>query len=536
MVVPPNPDALLPARIRRLANAEYDTTVQALFGDAAAKPTAEFDFPPDARQSGFTLNDAQRVDPIVAKQLAAAAQSIAAGVKANVNGFAPCSDPNPGEACAKQFIESFGAKVYRRPLAPDEIDGPAANDGLLDLYKVGAEGATYADGIELVVRGMLQSAGFLYLTELGDAAPAGGKVQLTPHEIAASLSYMATAGPPSEALLDSALSGALATPEGRRQAMADLLENGGTRARDRSVRLISEWLGIDRISATAEDSNVYADFEAVKQPFQRESEEFIAEVLARSTGTVGELLGADYTFSSGMLEQPLAKFYGVNPAAGRIRLEKRRGILNQGAFLSVFAHAHESSPVLRGVTIGRRIACLTIRSPSELNIVVTPPLPDPEVTTRDRFDKHSTDAACRGCHASIDPFGFAFEQYDGMGQFRTQENQPGRTDGPRVDSSTVIALGTDFDGSYANSDELAAKLAESAEVRECFARHVFRASFGRSDSVAQTAEREFIRYWHELWNAEDPAVRADLNEQADFERIMLALAQSPAVVQRIVTP
>jgi hypothetical protein len=534
---PANPDALLPARIRRLANAEYDTSVQVLLDDAGLSPSAEFDFPPDARQAGFTVNDAQRVDPIVARQLAAAAESLAGVVKARVNELAPCSDPSLGEACARRFIEAFGAKVYRRPLAPDEIDGPAEDDGLLDLYRVGAEGASHADGIELVVRGMLQSAGFLYLTELGEgSAASGSKVELTPYEIAASLSYMATAGPPAEALVSSALAGALATAEGRRQAMADLLVQGGTRARDRSVRLIQEWIGIDRIGSTAKDSNVYAGFDAVKQPLERESREFVVEVLSRSTSTVGELLGADFTYSSGMLEEPLAKLYGVASSQGRIPLQTRRGLLNQGAFLSVFAHAHESAPVLRGVAIGRRVACLGILSPSELDIVVTPPMPDPAKTTRQRFDIHATDAACSSCHDLIDPIGFAFEQYDGMGQFRTQENQPGRNDGPRIDSSTVIRIGSDFDGTFANSDELAVKLAQSAQVRECFARHLFRGSIGRSDASALLAEQEFIRYWHELWAAEDPGVRADPNEEADFARIMLALAQSPALTQRIVMP
>ncbi len=112
-------------------------------------------------------------------------------------------------------------------------------------------------------------------------------------------------------------------------------------------------------------------------------------MFGRSTGTIGELLNADYTYSSGTLEAPLAQLYGVNAAQGRISLERRRGILNQGAFLSVFAHAHESSPVLRGVTIGRRLACLPIQSPSELNILVAPPLPDLSKSTRERFAAHS---------------------------------------------------------------------------------------------------------------------------------------------------
>jgi hypothetical protein len=340
---------------------------------------------------------------------------------------------------------------------------------------------------------------------------------------------MATAAPPSAELVEAALAGGLDTPLGRKQAMKALLESGADRVRARIVRVIQEWLGTDRMSATAKDSNVYRDFDAVKQPFERESSEFIAEVLLGSTGTVGELLHADYTYSSGTIEAPLAQLYGVSSAQGRIRLDKRRGILNQGAFLAVFAHAHESAPVLRGVTIGRRVACLPIGSPTALNIVVTPPLPDPSKTTRQRFDVHSQDVDCRGCHDIIDPLGFAFEHYDGMGKFRT-------TDGPPVDSQVSVALGSDFDGDYADSDALAQKLAESAQVRECFARHLFRASIGRSDPLVDAAEQEFVRTWQALWALEDPAVQANAADQGNFARILLSLVETANFGERLVNP
>src|SRR5215831_11501136 len=115
---PPPPGgtlALMPARIRRLTNAEYDASVQALLGTKQA--LAVTTFPPDARQDSFTLNDAQRVDPVLAKQLADAAKQLAA--EATQNGTlatqAPCADPiKGGDACARAFIQSFGAAAYRR--------------------------------------------------------------------------------------------------------------------------------------------------------------------------------------------------------------------------------------------------------------------------------------------------------------------------------------------------------------------------------------------------------------------------------------
>ena len=534
--VPISADPEIPARIRRLANAEYDTSVQVLLNDGALLPSKDLDFTPDARQAGFTLNDAQRVDPVVAKQYAAAANALAETVKARVSSLAPCSDPNPGETCARSFIEKFGAKVYRRPLTQEEIDGPAANDGLLDLYRVGAEGATYADGIEVVVRGMLQSAGFLYLTELGagtGAPSAGTKLKLTPHELASALSYLVMGGPPQDDLLNSALAGELDMPEARGRALDRMLDSGGSAER-RMVRLMQEWLGIDRLSSTSKDSTVYAKFDAVKAPLQRESQEFIAQVL-KASGNVSELLGADYTYSNATLEPPLQELYGVGAAQGKVPLN-RRGILNQGAFLSVYAHAHESGPVLRGVTIAKRILCLPLRSPTELNIVVVPPVPDPSKTTRERFAIHSKDAACAGCHALIDPLGFAFEQYDGMGQFRTQEVLPNQSSGPPVDSHVVLASGTPIDGEYADSDELAVALAGSPAVRECFARHLFRGSIGRSDGAVFEAENAFVRYWQEAWDGLPADQRGNADDQGNYRRILRALVQNPFFTQRIVKP
>lgn len=514
----PTPTGYLPARIRRLSNAEYDASIRALLG-LDGSPSSEFDFPPDARQDGFSLNDAQRVDSVVARQLAASAEAIAAEVKARALELAPCSDPQPGEACARAFIESFGKRVYRRALTVEEIDGPDLNDGLLDMYRLGAEGATYADGIELVVRAMLQSAGFLYLTELGEGTAAPGTVvSLTPDETAASLAFIVTGAPPDDALLAAAAAGDLATPEGRAREVERLLAPNGP-ARERLIRVISEWLGIDRIEKTAKDSNVYPGFDAIRDPLRRESQDFITHVLWGSTATVPELLAADFTYSEGPLPQPLAQYYGVGSASGRIPLANRRGILNQGAFLSVYAHAHESAPVLRGVAVGRRVLCEPVPSPTELNIVVVPPVPDPTKTTRERFAIHATDSECQGCHRVIDSIGFSFEQYDGMGQFRTHEG-----DNP-VDSSVTIDFGKSYDGSYANSDELATAIATMPEVRACFARHLFRASAGRSDAAALAVEEAFLSAWSAMPEA----------DQSNILKTLIAFAEHPLFTQRMVT-
>jgi hypothetical protein len=496
---------LLPARIRRLTNAEYDASVQALLG-TSQKPSATF--PPDARQGSFTLNDAQRVDPVLAKQLDVAAQALVTEARGNgkLAALASCGGA-AGEACAKTFINGFGARAYRRPLGSDETTA------LVAVYHVGADGATHDEGIDLVARAMLQSAAFLYVTELGDEAARTAKVTLTANETAAALSYVLAAGPPDQALLDAAGAGALATADGREQQARRLLALSG--GRERAVRVVREWFGIDRIGDTAKDTTVYPAFAGVKSSMEAESVAFIDDVLTSGTGTVGELLGADWTIA----DAPLAAVYGVSSAGtGHTSLAPvgRRGLLNQGAFLSVYAHASETAPVLRGVAIMRRVACMLLRSPSELNITVTPPLPDPSKTTRQRFDVHVTDALCRSCHTNIDAFGFAFEGYDGMGKTRTMDsNLP-------VDSTTTLATGMDFDGSYADSNGLAAALADSGDVRTCAARQLFRASAGRSDDSAAGAEAAFI----EVWKTLPPEAQGNVIET------LVAFVRSPGFVER----
>jgi hypothetical protein len=476
---------LLAARVRRLTNAEYDASVQALLG-TSQQPSATF--PPDARQGSFTLNDAQRVDPVLAKQLDVAAQALVSEARGNgmLATLAPCAAATTGgAACAATFIQSFGTRAYRRALTADEAAA------LQVVYQAGAGDAAYEDGIDLIARAVLQSAGFLYVTELGPTdAPATTTVTLTPDEIATELGFVIGAGPPDQALRDAAAAGDLASAEGREQQARRLLMLPGGRAR--LVRVVREWFGIDRISDTAKDTTVYPAFAGVRDSMEAESVGFIDEVMSHGTGTVGELLGADWTIA----DAPLAAIYGVTSAGSGARTSLaavgRRGILNQGAFLSVYAHASETAPVLRGVAIMRRVACMPLKSPTELNIMVTPPMPDPTKTTRQRFDIHATDPLCRSCHTNIDAFGFAFEGLDGMGQVRAMDS------GLPVDSTTTVTAGLDFDGNYADSNALATALAGSASVRTCAARQIFRASAGRSDSTAVGSENAFIAAWGAL--------------------------------------
>lgn len=473
-------DALLPSRIRRLSTAEYRASVRALLGDEVSIGSLA----PDARQDGFTVNDAQRVDPVLAQQLFGAGEAIALRMRPRLAALAPCDDPSHPEPCARAFIASFGARAYRRPL--DE----AESLGLLEVYRAGADGADYVDGIALVVQALLQSAGMLYVTELGTNGDEGASLaRLSSDEIASALSYLFTSAPPDQALRAAARAGVLDDPEARVREVRRLRrEHPDSEAH--LIRMVHEWLKLDLAEGTAKDSKIYPGFERIKADMLRENRAFVAAVLAddapSAKSDVEELLGAEWTIAGGELA---AMYGGRDLGGGRMAVPGRRGLLNRAAFLSVHAHAHESTPVPRGALVAKRLACQPIPSPSSLKIEVVPPVPDPKLTTRERFAAHSTDLVCMTCHLAIDSLGNAFEQFDGMGAHRTTEN------GRPVDPSTSVSLGLDFDGPFADSNALAVALSKSAFVRECFARHMFRAAVGRSGELTAGAEDAFISLW-----------------------------------------
>jgi len=527
VTLPPNTDpmALLPTRIRRLTNAEYEASVKDVVGNTSPVAT---DFVPDARQGGFTLNDAQIVDPVLIKQLSGAATTLAGQVRSQLDTLAPCADQaTQAEACATTFIKSFATRAYRRPLGDDEVAK------LLALYHAAADDGSYADGIEEVATGVLQSAAFLYLTETGNAAT-GSTVNLTPYEIASQMSYLLTGGPPNQLLLDAAANNQLSTPEERTAAIntpfngATLLQTAG--ARDRFVRIIREWLGTDQLENTAKDSTAYPDFAKLKPAMVQDATDFVVALgsMAPGTRTLAQLLGADWTSTQNTDLLALYGSTGEKNANGYYKLQDRRGILNQGAFLSVFAHASETGPVLRGVALLRRVTCIGVPSPATLNISVVPLVPDPSKTTRQRLTAHVTDPVCAGCHTNIDNFGLTFELYDGMGKHQTMDM------GQPIDSSSTIASGKDIDGTYADSNQLALALAKSPMVRECFARNVFRASSGRSDAAVQASEDDFVKYWlakedglAEPTLDENASGSPPVDQKADIINTIVDYVQSP---------
>jgi hypothetical protein len=551
--------SLLQADVRRLTNAEYDASVQALLGTKLTPAASAFSA--DSKQSGYTLNEAQVVASQMAKDLDTAAITLVTEARGNgkLAALSPCSDPvKQGTTCAATFVSTFGAQVYRRPVTAAE----AAN--LATVYQAAVTGDTgtspYNDGIDLITRTMLQSPGFLYVTELGPDAPsADPSLTLTPYELASTMSYLLTAGPPDQTLLQAAASGELASPDQLEAQARRLLATAGAPAR--LVRLVREWLGVAAIGQIAKDANWYPDYGSLNAAavMDDETTSFINEVLQKKTGTVNELLGAGWTIinptstiTASAISTYYSKFYGVTGGSGETSLAgakggARVGILNQGAFSAVYAHASTSAPVLRGVAIMRRIACIPVPDPSTLNITVPPPPPpdstNPE-TTRALFNVHGTTSGCARCHDSIDAFGFTFEGYDAMGEYRTidadskgtvhlgtEKVASSRSQAiggyeylPIDTTTTVTGTSTDLDQAYASSNALATVLASSPTVASCAPMQLFRGSTGRSDATGTltASEMAFQSIWKQL----------SADKQGNIAEILIAYIRSPLFAQR----
>ncbi len=493
--------ALIAGNARRLSNHEYDNSIADLLG-IEGRPSAGF--AADTRQSGFTVNVAQRVDSTLGDQLAAAATTLAhEAVSKHLSTVLTCS-PSAAD-CKESFIASFASRAFRRPASAEE------RAGLAKVFEAGATGGSFNDGVEAVITAVLQSASFLYLEEGGSGD--GAVRELGPYEQASALAYFITAAPPDATLLAAAANNQLATADQREAQMRRLLAED-RRAKAQVVRFFKEWLGLDGIFFVDRQSS--QPFSSLRPSMDGEASAFIEEVLFRGDGSLATLLGADYS----MVDSTMSSLYGLQSLPGDTYTRAsfaetpRRGILSQAAFLAAYAAADASSPVKRGVVIMRRLLCRDIQFPTGAIAAKAMMMPqkDPAKTTRQRFSQHSSDPACRGCHSQIDPLGFAFEAFDQVGKLRTQEN------GVDVDSSGTL-VGTDVDGSFGNAAEMVARLAGSAQVRGCFARNVLRFAAAQSST---TMEEAFLSLWQKL-----PA-----EKQGNLIEVLVAFARSDLFKKR----
>ncbi len=457
-----------PAPFRRLTRDEYDNTVRDLLGDTTRPGRA---FPPDESLGGFGAGTA--VSLLQAELYRDAAESLAATAVADMDALLPCRPAAVGQAaCARELIETLGARAYRRPLEAAEVEA------LVALYAASRPLDGFASAIELVVTAILQSPQFLYRVELGAVGASTDVVALTDHEVATRLSYLLWNSMPDEALFAAASTGALAEPSGVEDEARRMLED--PRARGATRNFFTQYLGLADIDDVGRDETLYPEWSpAIARSMRREALAFVEHVVFEGDARFETLFTGSFSF----VDESLAGLYGVSGVTGtemvRVELDpdRRAGLLTMPAFLAVQSNPNQSSPIYRGKFVRERIFCTELPSPPD-GLVVAAPDPDPTLTTRERFAQHRTDASCSGCHELMDPIGFGFESYDAMGMFRESEG------GLPIDDRGDIFGTLDANGSFDGAVDLAHRVAESTEARDCFATQWVRYGLGRHETEA----------------------------------------------------
>jgi hypothetical protein len=453
--------------VRRLTRFEYNNSVRDLLGDTTNPAD---DFPPEEEALGFNNQAANLgVTALLAEQYMVTAEAVSARATADLSSVLPCDPTGAEQACAREFIETMGLRAWRRPLTTEEADR------IYGVFEWGMTNHDFQTGIQLALQAMLQSPHFLYRVEFGTEIDGeDDAVRVDDWEMASRLSYMLWGTMPDDILFAAAEAGELSTPEQIAGQAERMLADPHAHE---SVRdFYSQWLQLRFVDTLEKDGEIYPGFYPALRPLLRaETEAFMDYVIWEADGDIETILTADFSF----MNAELAAFYGVEGPAGegfeRVQLDpsQRAGFLTQAGVLATHAKNNQSSPIHRGKFVREQLFCQMLPAPPD-DIPIVPPDLDPDLTTRERFSQHSTDPACSGCHSLMDPIGFGFENYDGTGMWRDEEN------GTPVDASGEL-FATDIDGPFDGAVELAHMLAGSEEVHNCVVTQYFRYGYGRAE-------------------------------------------------------
>ncbi len=454
------------APLRRLTREQYDNSVRDLL---AVQTQPSLALAADEKLAAFFSNSVSPVTRLSVEQYADAAEDVARRALASGLDVLGCGDGAQNAACLDSFLASFGRRLFRRPLTDEEAE---RYRGLFEQHQ--ARG--FGEAMRVVLQTLLQSPNFVYHLELTPAPSGAGVTPLAGYELASRLSFALWNSTPDVELLDAAGSGKLDTKEGLRAQAERLLTSD--RSRDALSSFHLQWLGLDNVADVAKDATLFPQFTpALKTAMRDETVAFADFVIRRGDGRLQTLLSAPFTLAS----PDLLSLYGSTATAaadGTVSLDpaQRAGLLTQGSFLAAHSHANQTSPVHRGLAVRKNLLCTDLPDPP-MNVDNTPPEPDPNATTRQRFEQHRADPTCIGCHTLLDPIGVGFEGYDAIGRYRSNENGlPLDTAGELVDAGAAS-------GAFNGAVELAKRLSTSAEVRDCVKKQWFRFSLGRLEGT-----------------------------------------------------
>lgn len=432
-----------PPLLRRLTHREYTSTIADLLGlylDARNDLGLPAEEPGDGRFENLSAN--LQISPALMEKYFAAADKISDTLFVNEGARNRLLNPRPGPKlserdAAKQIVANLARRAYRRP--PEEAD----INRLLGFYeRARAQGSTFEDGIRATLKPVLVSPRFLFRIEV-DRAGTGPGMPVDDFELASRLSFFLWGTMPDEELFRSAAQKKLSDPAGLEKEVSRLLKHD--RARTFTEALANDWLMMKHFPRARPTTEFFPTFhDELKRPMLQEVR-LMVDYLRTADRPILDLLDANYTF----VNESLARHYGIPGVSGnqmrKVDLKPeyhRGGLIGMGGILAMTSHTFRTSPTQRGKYI--------------LEVILgTPPPPPPPnagqlkgddpkkkqpLTFREQLTQHSTQASCAACHRKIDPLGFALDNFNAIGEWRT-----GASAAP-IDVSGVLPTGEKVDG------------------------------------------------------------------------------------------
>jgi hypothetical protein len=397
-----------------------------------------------------------QLDDLSVERRANAAAAVAQQAAATLAQWSPCVPPQAAAAtCEQQIVDLIAPRAYRRPISTSE------RQELLALFDAGVTEKDFATGVEWFLTGLFQSPDFSYQLARPAAGEKAGDVRpLAPYEIASRLSFFIWDSIPDDALLAAASAGDLA--DGARLANELSRMAGDARFMRGVSGFYQTWLRLESFREVARDG---ADFTTnVVNSLEASLLMSATRLYAGPSPNVAGLFSGTAYF----MDPTLRSFYGLAGSgtgfvATDLPGEGRSGILTHPGLMTLFARPAETNPISRGLYMRRVILCKDM-SPPPAGVPI-PPLPPimPGLSTRDRLDQHAKTPFCASCHNLFDPAGYAFENFDQVGRHRAMDG------GKPVDTSATMIDSGDVNGVFAKGEDLLAKVAESKDVRACFA-------------------------------------------------------------------
>ena len=322
------------------------------------------------------------------------------------------------DGCAREILANVMRRAYRRPVTDEDVDGPFA------LYRQASAANGFEAGVEMGLAAVLVSPEFLFRIEREPAGVApGAPYRVSDVELASRLAFFLWSSIPDDELLDLASAGRLSAPGELDRQVERMLAD--PRAENLVTNFAAQWLHLRNLDGVTPDKRLFPDFDDnLRQAMRRETELFVGSILREDRSAL-DLVRADYTF----LNERLAKHYGIPHVYGsrfrRVELgddSVRGGLLRHGSILTVTSFATRTSPVVRGNwVLGNLLGVPPPPPPPDVPDLPEAKIVARELPMRERLSAHRDNPACSGCHRLMDPVGFALENYDAIGRWRTAD-------------------------------------------------------------------------------------------------------------------